>query len=65
MPPFFSRRHIAAACAALCAAASAQTSNPPQEPTLTPIIVTANPLGANDVVAPAQALSGSGLLLRQ
>jgi iron complex outermembrane recepter protein len=63
------RRSIAAACAALCAAVSAQTSSAqtlkPTEPTLQPVIVTANPLGSSEAIAPAQALSGPGLLLRQ
>ncbi len=69
MSQFFSRRHVAAACAVLCAAASAstfaQTTRAPQEPTLQPVIVTGNPLGASDVVAPAQVLQGTSLLLRQ
>ncbi len=45
--------------------AKPNTANPAPEPTLQPVIVTANPLGANDVVAPAQSVSGTGLLLRQ
>ncbi len=73
MSSLFPRRLVAAAAAALCAAASAQTvsspsaSNPsnPNEPTLKSITVTANPLGSSDLIAPAQAISGTGLLLRQ
>jgi iron complex outermembrane recepter protein len=67
MPHSYPRRHVAAACVALCAAASAhaQNSSSASEATLQPVIVTANPLGANDVVAPAQSVSGTGLLLRQ
>ena len=73
MSNFFPRRIVAVACAALCAAATVQsqtqtqvqTSTAAQEPTLQPVIVTANPLGANDVVAPAQSVLGTGLLLRQ
>ncbi len=30
-----------------------------------PVIVTANPIGGNNVIAPGQALSGTGLVLRQ
>lgn len=65
MSPFFPRHLVATACTALCAAASAQTSQPAAEPSLQPIIVTANPIGGNDLIAPAQAVSGTGLLLRQ
>jgi iron complex outermembrane recepter protein len=65
MPKSFPRRLIAVAAAALCAAASAQTAQPSAEPVLAPVTVTANPLGGSDVIAPAQALSGTGLLLRQ
>lgn len=65
MTPIFPRSALAAACATLCAAALAQTSNAPREPTLQPVIVTANPIGANETIAPAQAVSGTGLLLRQ
>ncbi len=69
MSQLFPRRFVAAACAALCAAASApsfaQTARETQEPTLQPVIITGNPLGASEVVAPAQVLQGAGLLLRQ
>ncbi len=69
MNPTFLRGAIAAATAVACSAAFAQTSVTPPftpaEPTLQPVIVTANPLGASDIVAPAQALSGTSLLLRQ
>ncbi len=64
----FPRSTLAVACAALCAAATAQTTlatHSSSEPILAPITVTANPLGGSDVIAPAQAVSGSGLLLRQ
>ncbi len=64
----FPRSTLAVACAALCAAATAQTApviNSSSEPILQPITVTANPLGSSDVIAPAQAVSGTGLLLRQ
>ncbi len=64
MSKLFSRRLVAAAAAALCAAASAQTSQP-ADVTLQPVIVTGNPLGASDVITPAQVLQGAGLLLRQ
>jgi iron complex outermembrane recepter protein len=65
MSKFFPRSTLAVACAILCAAASAQTTTAPKEPTLQPVIVTANPIGSNDTTAPAQAVSGTGLLLRQ
>ena len=65
MSHLFPRSALALASAALCAAASAQNIQPNTEPTLQPIIVTANPLGGNDVITPAQAVSGAGLLLRQ
>jgi iron complex outermembrane receptor protein len=65
MSQFFPRSVLAAACAALCSAAYAQATNTPTEPVLAPITVTANPLGSNEVIAPAQAVSGTGLLLRQ
>jgi iron complex outermembrane recepter protein len=65
MSKFFPRRLIAVAAAALCAAASAQTANTMAETVLAPVTVTANPLGSSDIVAPAQAVSGTGLLLRQ
>ncbi len=58
----FPRCMIAAASALVCANIFAQTS---AEPELKAIIVTANPLGASDLIAPAQSLSGTGLLLRQ
>ena len=64
MSKFFPRCAMASA-AALCASVSAQTANPRAEPMLAPVIVTANPLGANEVIAPAQSLVGTGLLLRQ
>ncbi|MBS7808348.1 TonB-dependent receptor [Variovorax sp. PCZ-1] len=65
MSKFFPRSALAAACTALCAAVSAQTATPPTESVLQPVTVTANPLGGSDVIAPAQALTGTGLLLRQ
>jgi iron complex outermembrane recepter protein len=69
MSLFFPRRIVAAAAAALCATAHAQslprTPNAPTEATLPAITVTANPLGSSDLIAPAQAISGTGLLLRQ
>ncbi len=65
MYKIFPQSALAAACAALCAAATAQTSTNAPEPVLQPVTVTANPLGGADVIAPAQALSGTGLLLRQ
>jgi iron complex outermembrane recepter protein len=65
MNPIFLRGAVAAAAALACSAAFAQASSTAAEPTLQPVIVTANPLGASDIVAPAQALSGTGLLLRQ
>jgi iron complex outermembrane recepter protein len=69
MNPFFLRGAIAAAAALACSATLAQTSSAasltPAEPTLKPVIVTANPLGNSDIAQPAQALTGSGLLLRQ
>lgn len=64
MTTFFPRRAIAAAAAALASAAFAQTPAP-SETVLQPVTVTANPLGGSDVIAPAQALAGAGLLLRQ
>jgi iron complex outermembrane recepter protein len=67
MKPFFLRSAVAAAAAWACSASFAQTAASPAaaEPELKPIIVTANPLGASDIAQPAQALSGTGLLLRQ
>ncbi len=62
MSPSFPRCTIAVTSALLCAHIFAQTS---AEPELKPIIVTANPLGGSDLIAPSQSLSGSGLLLRQ
>ncbi len=64
----FPRHIIASAAACVCAAVSAQTApsaSTPNEPTLKTITVTANPLGGNDLIAPAQAIFGTGLLLRQ
>ncbi len=64
----FPRHIIASAAACVCAAVSAQTApsaSTPNEPTLKTITVTANPLGGNDLIAPAQAIAGTGLLLRQ
>jgi iron complex outermembrane recepter protein len=65
MSKSFPRHLIAVAAAALCATAHAQTANTSTEPVLAPVTVTANPLGSSDVIVPAQALSGTGLLLRQ
>jgi iron complex outermembrane recepter protein len=65
MNPIFLRSAVAAATAVACSAAFTQTSSTPAEPVLQPVIVTANPLGSNDIVTPAQSLSGTGLLLRQ
>jgi iron complex outermembrane recepter protein len=65
MNSIFLRGAVPFAAALACSAAFAQSSSTPAEPTLQPVIVTANPLGVNDIVAPAQALSGTGLLLRQ
>lgn len=48
---------------ALCMA-KAQTQPAPVVTTLPPIIVTANPLGASDLIVPAAQYSGTGLLLR-
>lgn len=46
--------------------AHAQSTQPAStEPTLKEVTVTANPLGASDLIAPAQSVSGTGLLLRQ
>jgi iron complex outermembrane recepter protein len=60
----FPRSALAAACAIACAAAHAQATTP-QETTLAPVIVTANPIGSSQPIAPAQSVSGTGLLLRQ
>jgi iron complex outermembrane recepter protein len=65
MKPIFLRGAVAAAAALACSAVFAQTPSTPAEPILQPVIVTANPLGASDITVPAQALSGTGLLLRQ
>ena len=81
MSPFFPRHSAAhrpaissiAFAATCCAAftAAAQTPNAAKstpsaaEPTLAPVIVTANPLSSGELIAPAQSLLGTGLLLRQ
>jgi iron complex outermembrane recepter protein len=69
MNSIFLRGAVPFAAAIACSAAFAQTPaaprSTPAEPTLQPVIVTANPLGASDIIAPAQSLSGTGLLLRQ
>lgn len=65
MSKFFPRSALAAAAAALCAAATAQSTSTTPEPVLQPVTVTANPLGGSEQIAPAQAVSGTGLLLRQ
>lgn len=54
-------KRIAAAALALAAAAHAQQ---PSELTLPTVTVTGNPLGATDIVAPAEAVTGQGLALR-
>ena len=48
---------------ALCMA-KAQTQPAPAVTTLPPVIITANPLGTSDLIAPAAQYSGTGLLLR-
>lgn len=71
-------RVISCATAALCAACAstysssyAQSTSPSAasqqaaEAVLPVVTVTANPLRSSEVIAPAQALSGTGLLLRQ
>jgi iron complex outermembrane receptor protein len=60
MQSFFRQRAIAAAILSL---GSATAFSQPTF-TLPPVIVTGNPLGANDLIAPASQLSGTGLLLR-
>jgi iron complex outermembrane recepter protein len=57
----FSRGTLGAAIASLCGAAFAQTAPPVA---LKEVTITGNPLGATDMVAPAAAYSGTGLLLR-
>lgn len=60
MKNHFSRSAVAAAIALAAApAAFAQTAGALKE-----VTVTANPLGATDLVAPSSSLSGTGLLLR-
>ena len=75
-PSFASRRALsAAACLALCATSPAMAQDaaappPPvpaasdELPSLPPVTVTANPLGATDTVAPTFSLGGQGLLLK-
>ncbi|TAG26403.1 MAG: TonB-dependent receptor [Burkholderiales bacterium] len=65
MSKSFPRHLVAMAGASLCAAASAQTANTPAETVLAPVTVTANPLSSSEIIAPAQAVSSTGLLLRQ
>lgn len=55
------RRPLTAAALTLAAVAHAQQPSPPTLPTVT---VTGNPLGATDIIAPAEALAGQELTLR-
>lgn len=57
---------VGALCAAKAQTAPSPSSQTPQAPvaTLAPVIVTANPLGATDLIAPSAQYSGAELLLR-
>lgn len=59
MNPVFSRGAIGTAIAMACLTASAQSTG-----TLSEVTVTASPLGSDLRIAPAERLSGQGLLLR-
>lgn len=63
MSVFFRRTACAAATLALCAAVHAQSAAPAGRD-LPQVTITANPLGATEVVAPVQQLSGTALQLR-
>ena len=62
---------FAAACAAPVSAqapatpSSAPASAPPRPTTLAPVVITGNPLGSNEFVAPASVLTGDELVLRR
>lgn len=47
------------------ALAQSQPSNPPADATLAPVLVTANPLGNNELASPSTMLEGRGLDLRR
>lgn len=66
MKTLFPRSALGAAMLSLAGApALAQTATAaPAAPTLQEVTVTGNPLGATELIAPASALSGTGLLLR-
>ncbi len=68
MSPYFVRTALASAMACAWSLSSAQV-NPnanaaPAAPTLKEVTITANPLGSNDLIAPATSYSGQALLLR-
>jgi iron complex outermembrane recepter protein len=78
MNPIFVRTALASALACAWSLASAQTSpaaapatpaapaaaTAPSAPTLKEVTITANPLGSNELIAPAASYSGQALLLR-
>ncbi|WP_048442094.1 TonB-dependent receptor [Caenimonas sp. SL110] len=65
MQHHFSRGALAAALTLAFSHAQSQTQNQsPVQATLAPVTVTGNPLGSNDLIAPAAQYSGTGLLLR-
>ncbi len=66
MTTIFFRGAVSAAAALACSSGFTQAAGPQtSEPVLPTITITANPLGASEAIAPAQVLSGTGLLLRQ